>query len=272
MARVTIQMGHVPRTSGATGTWREQEFARTVGPKLRDELKRLGHVVTLIGADDAVPAGDVFVALHTDGSTNPDRRGASVGYPPAASEEGRLARAWKAAHQLQGYSGGFFADNFTAALRNYYGFRRAVGYKHEFLAEHGTSTNATDEAWLFSHIPQCVRAHVDAIGAIVGHPIPVFPPSQEVDVARLTQFQGTAPQPEFGVSHPVNDDRNLFLLTGRHLSRIENEDEFWDHWNADNMRKRKLPDGTEEADLLVLDFQSANDAVRSRAIRFARFL
>lgn len=177
--RITIQQGHCFRTSGATGTVREQEFAAAVGTRLATQLRNRGHRVALIGADETVPAGDVFVALHTDGAANPDRRGASVGYP-AGPTEGRLARAWKAAHQLHGFPGGFLPDNYTSALRNYYGFGRADGYMHEFLAEHGTTTNRSDRDWLFANLDRCVQAHVDAIGAIVGHPVADYPSEESL--------------------------------------------------------------------------------------------
>jgi hypothetical protein len=181
-------MGHVARTSGATGTHREQEFTRTLGPKLKTALQDKGHTVVLIGADSAVPKSDVFIALHTDGNLNRSIRGGSVGYPSndPNSPSGQLARAWKRWHEAGGYSGGFHPDNYTQGLRFYYGFGKSSS-KWKFLAEHGTTTNTEDEAWLFSHMAECVAAHVNAIGEIVGHPgqitppIPITPPSSETE-------------------------------------------------------------------------------------------
>lgn len=173
MADVVIQAGHCHRKTGATGTRREQEFAWAVGTRLVQRLAALGHKATLIGADSAVPRSDVFVALHTDGSTNPSRRGASVGYPD--SDGARLAAAWKRAHQRHGFPGGFLNDNYTAALRGYYGFGRSSA-PIRFLAEHGTTTNRDDERWLFANLDRCVAAHVDAIGEVVGHPRPAPAP------------------------------------------------------------------------------------------------
>ena len=172
MTKIVVQMGHVPRTSGATGTHREQEFARLVGPRLTAELTKRGHKTFLIGADDPVPYCEVFVSLHLDGNVNRSIRGASVGYPSndPNSPSGRLARAWKRHHQANGYPGGFHRDNYTSGLRYYYGFRKSIA-KYEFLAEHGTATNVDDERWLFSNIDACVKAHVDAIGEVIGHPV-----------------------------------------------------------------------------------------------------
>lgn len=184
MAVIALQRGHCFRKTGATGTYKEQEFAAGVGAITADLLRQRGHHVYLLTADEPVPGADVFVALHTDGATNPARRGASVGYPSA--EGGRLARAWKAAHQLHGYPGGFLPDNYTDALRGYYGFGRSSA-RWEFLAEHGTTTNPDDVAWLFANIARCAQAHVDAIGAVVGHPTPVFTPALEEEaVATLS--------------------------------------------------------------------------------------
>lgn len=175
MADVTIQMGHVPRTRGVTGTHREQEFVKALAPNIQERLLMMGHNVRLIGADDyrnEQPPWhiDIFVSLHTDGSTNKNRRGASVGYP---DENGKkLAHAWKRAHQRHGYPGGFLPDNYTAGLRGYYYYDEAKrsGAKYRFLAEHGTTTNSADEKWLFENINQCAQAHADAISEIAGVP------------------------------------------------------------------------------------------------------
>lgn len=169
MSRITIQRGHCFRTSGATGGRGEQKFADSVGKLMTDELRSLGHDVRLLTADESVPHyRDVFVALHTDGSTNKNARGASVGYP--YDSDGKLAQAWKRAHQRAGFPSGFYPDNYTENLRKYYGFGRAVGYRHEFLAEHGFHSNDNEYLWLHSHYRECALAHVAAIGEIVGHP------------------------------------------------------------------------------------------------------
>lgn len=174
MASVVLQQGHVARTSGATGTFREQELARRLAAAIAPLLVQRGHSVRVIGADDPIPASDVFVALHGDGSTNRSRRGASVGY---RDEPGRrLATAWKRRHQLAGYDAGFLPDNYTANLRDYYGVRRSTA-RYRFIAEHGHLTNPTDEAVLFGNIEAFARAHVDAIGDVVGHPAPGVPPA-----------------------------------------------------------------------------------------------
>ncbi len=183
MSKIVIQQGHVARKTGAIGTYREQEFAKIVGAKLTVEFRKLGHVVSLIGADDDVPVCDIFIALHLDGNLNKTIRGASVGYPSddPNSASGKLAQAWKRNHQKQGYPAGFHRDNYTEGLRYYYGFRKSSA-KYEYLAEHGTSTNPEDEAWLFSHLDACVKAHVDAVGEVVGHPVVPTPEPEPLPV------------------------------------------------------------------------------------------
>lgn len=167
MAAVVIQLGHVARTTGATGTTWEQQAAREIAARLDPALRDRGHTVKVIGADDPVPASEVFVALHCDGATDTARRGASVGYPD--DDGGRLACAWKRAHQRAGYTGGFHADNYTANLHRYYGFRKSTA-RFRFLAEHATTTCAADLDWLKANLDAVAAAHVAAIGEVCGHP------------------------------------------------------------------------------------------------------
>lgn len=224
MAGIIIQMGHVPRTSGKTGTYREQEFVKIIGPKLLGELRVRGHSVGLIGADSYIPKCDLFLSLHTDGNNDKSIRGASVGYPSdnPNSKHGRIAGAWKRHHQLNGFLSGFHQDNYTDGLRFYYGFGK-VNAEYEFLAEHGTTTNPEDEAWLFSHIDQCVKAHVDAIGEILGHPndIPIPTPTPNLE-----------------------DDMRLWLLRREDRSEI---------WITDLLTKRHVQSESELNDLVYLN-------------------
>lgn len=240
--KIVIQMGHVARTSGATGTHREQEFAKLIGPKLKNALTIKGHEVGLIGADDTIPKCDLFLALHVDGNKNKAIRGASVGYPSndPNSLHGKMANAWKRWHQHGGYPGGFHKDNYTEGLRFYYGFGK-VNAKYEYLAEHGTSTNPADEAWLFANIDRCVAAHVNAIGEVVGHPgqitppLPVIPPSSEDDdmKPRLVRAPDGAVFVFDGVvlrtaNNPVH--RDLMKWYG-----AEPKDKPWDDWSQEQI-------------------------------------
>jgi len=156
MARIVIQAGHYPRTSGATGTGgrdgdpTEQEFNIAAARACARRLAEVGHQGVVINADvpDASYRGDAFVAIHCDGSTSSSARGASVGYRTAEGQA--FAGAFKRAYQAAGWSGGWRPDNYTAALAGYYGTKRAVaqGVRRAFVAEAGFLTNPADEAQL----------------------------------------------------------------------------------------------------------------------------
>lgn len=169
---IVVQMGHVARTRGATGTNGEQIFARNVAAHLAARLRDwYGHKVTVIGADQTIPKSDFFVAIHADGSTSSTARGASVGYRNADGQ--RFGAAWKKAYAALGWER-FRGDNYTAGLRDYYGTRRAVaaGTKWAIIAEAGFLTNPHERAMLLSTqgYTRFAQAVCNAIGAMVGHP------------------------------------------------------------------------------------------------------
>src|SRR5688572_31746191 len=126
MPTLLLQMGHCYRKTGATGTAGEQDFATKVGAaavRLLDGKNGWRVRAVLADIPTAQYAGDGFVAVHCDGSTSPSARGASVGYQNNAGRTRALA--WKRAYAARGWSGGFRADNYTAALGGYYGVRNA---------------------------------------------------------------------------------------------------------------------------------------------------
>lgn len=195
--RVVIQKGHAFRRKGATGTRREQEAVSAIGDRMGTRLANRGYRVTIVLADEGIPASDAFVALHTDGSANASRRGASVGYPDATG--GELARAWKAAHQaVAGYNGGFLNDNYTTALRKYYGFGRSRA-RFEFLAEHATTTNGEDERFVFSNLDRIADAHVVALDTVFARrgaaPVIAPPPPPRPPAAVRPAPRRPAPPP-----------------------------------------------------------------------------
>lgn len=169
-ATVVVQMGHVPRTRGATGTsghrGTEQEFARQLASRIRPRVEVLGHRCIVIGADDKIPDCDVFVALHQDGSANPAARGASVGYPSGELNPG-FAADWKVRYAAAGWPGGFRPDNYTAALRNYYAFKKTSA-PVRVLMEHGFATNKADADWMWDNLDVIAQVHADTIGWHLG--------------------------------------------------------------------------------------------------------
>lgn len=167
---VAVQMGHVPRKTGATGTsghrGTEQEFARQLAARIKPRVEAFGHRCIVVGADDPIPDCDVFVALHQDGSANPAARGASVGYPSGELNPG-FAADWKVRYAAAGWPGGFRPDNYTSALRNYYAWKRTQA-PVRILVEHGFATNKADADWMWDHLDRIAQVHADTIAWHLG--------------------------------------------------------------------------------------------------------
>jgi peptidoglycan hydrolase-like protein with peptidoglycan-binding domain len=181
---VVIQRGHYPRTKGPTGTAgrdsdpTEQEFAVAAASATARSLQAAGFAVRTINADVPVAqyGGWAFVAIHCDGSVHASARGASVGYQ--TSEGASLGASWKAAYYKAGWRG-FRSDNYTAALRGYYGVRHAVamGNRRAIIVESGFLTNVEDERTLQARGAGMVaQAIVAALGGPPAAPRPPAPP------------------------------------------------------------------------------------------------
>lgn len=178
MALIVVQAGHYHRTSGSTGTGgldgdpTEQEFTWPAANACARLIRGAGHTCRVIHADvsDSSYVGDGFVAIHCDGSTSRDARGASVGYQ--TSEGKAFADRWKAAYAAEGWAGGWRPDNYTDALAGYYGVDNAIdeGNRRAFILEAGFLTNPANEAALsLPHGPERVaravaRAVVETFG------------------------------------------------------------------------------------------------------------
>lgn len=188
MSTLVVQMGHTgrPRFAGDTasrGTAGEQAWTREAGQMALALLHgRGGWDVHAVLADPEPPAyrGDAFVALHCDGSTSPNSRGASFGYRNA---EGRtLAGAIRRAYEARGWPAGVWKpDNYTGALSGYYGTGAALaaGNRRAVIFEVGTMTNAADRALIANEqgMRRVVLSIADALGIPVdgppqGSPVP----------------------------------------------------------------------------------------------------
>ena len=163
-----IQAGHVfPREPGhesQTGTSGEQQFARAIQSRLGKLLAADGRFdVTLCPGD--IPdgwKGDLFLALHADGSSDPEASGFSYGYPPGCSECKLLADTFAAWYAEIPGAPKRRRDNYTGALSGYYGWRRTTA-PAKLLVEHGFLTNPGERAWLSENEGRIAQAHCEAI-------------------------------------------------------------------------------------------------------------
>jgi hypothetical protein len=213
-----IQRGHCFRTTGSTGAPGEQGFNSTVAVLVAEQaqgfIQDVGHQAKIINADlGTYPAGDFFVAQHYDGSVNPAASGASVGYDTDAGQA--LAHRWKQAYRDLGWTRGFRADNYTAALRSYYGYSRAraAGIKTRCVLEAGFGSNPGDRAWLDSDEGRTACAAAICIACTGINPLDQ-PAVEEDDVAPrdVLKFVQAA-------NHPDPAKRPVFLANILELSR-----------------------------------------------------
>ena len=159
MNTLVAQCGHVPRTSGKTGTAGEQDMARSVASWLA-RTQPAGWALKVIDADPPSTdsyRGHAFVAIHGDGNNDRLVHGASVGYRSGGRA---LGSAWKAAYAAQGWSGGWKPDNYTANLSGYYGTGKAAlaGNTRAIVVEVGMMTNRSDRAWIDAHHEAIARS------------------------------------------------------------------------------------------------------------------
>ncbi len=166
--RCLIQAGHIaPREPGfeaGTGTSGEQELVAAIQSRLGKLLAADERFdVTLCPGD--IPdgwKGDLFLALHADGSADPKASGFSFGYPPGCSECKKLAdtvAAWYV--QIPG-APKRRRDNYTRALSGYYGWRRTDA-PAKLLVEHGFLSNPGERAGLTSNVAGIAQAHYEAV-------------------------------------------------------------------------------------------------------------
>jgi N-acetylmuramoyl-L-alanine amidase len=168
MPTLIVQQGHCYRTSGATGTNGEQQYATAVAAACIRLLDgRGGWRVRPTLADENYYRADAFVAIHCDGATSTAARGASVGYRTPEGQD--FAHAWQRAYARRGWTG-FRPDNYTDALHGYYGVRNAIaaGTRRAFIAECGFLTSPADRAALWgSGGPERVALSIgDALGIL----------------------------------------------------------------------------------------------------------
>lgn len=201
MPLLVWQMGHVgrPPAPGSVGTAGEQAFTSLTGVwAMREIHGRHGWVVRVIPANPLTGPnyrGDAFFAAHCDGSTSDQARGASIGARNPAGLA--FAQAWKRAYAELGWPSGFRPDNYTNALRNYYGTGAALaqGNPRAMIGEAGYLTSPLDRAILMAGDQSGPRRVVQAVALALGIPLMQQPADQPADledpVQIVTVWEGT---------------------------------------------------------------------------------
>lgn len=171
--QVLVQAGHVaprePGFEGGTGTVREQEFVLLVRRHLLRHLQRDDRFEGIAAPGD-IPNGikvDAAIFLHGDGSSNPEATGISFGYPDYEVNKKLADLIWDEFRKIPGHPP-HHADNYTADLHGYYGFRLVDTPGPEVLVEHGFLTNPDEQKWMFDHVPELARAEYVALCRFFG--------------------------------------------------------------------------------------------------------
>jgi len=179
VADVGLQLGHVGRTTGATGTGgccgvTEQEYVQRLFDTVAPKLRAAGHTPIKIVADPpSYPAMDVFVAFHCDGSLDARARGCTFGFRDdlsnATASKG-FGNLWRAAHNAIGYPGGNRPTNSTTNLARYYALEPATraGAGRAIVVEFGFLTNREDNDWLVDNLDRVAEALVRTVVAVHG--------------------------------------------------------------------------------------------------------
>ena len=160
---IIIQMGHIGRTKGSTGTAGEQAFTKALGDEIDKLLKGGPLNYRIMGADNwTLPKPNkatVFFSLHADGSPNTSARGFSMGFKPETSEVFKeyIAVPYR---ELCGFNRR--KDNYTKGMVKYYSWKH-IDCPYTALIEHGFMTNAIERQWMTTHIKEIAKCHVNSI-------------------------------------------------------------------------------------------------------------
>ena len=160
---IIIQEGHIGRTKGATGAYREQEFTKALGDAMKPLLDETSLNYRIMEADNWLKPEPnqckIFMALHYDGSKNTDANGYSCGYKPDTNQlfKEEIAISYG---KLCGFKRR--PDNYTVGLKKYYGYNHT---KADFylVLEHGFGTNKKERNWMFANIDNIAKHHVSLI-------------------------------------------------------------------------------------------------------------
>ena len=174
--RVLVQAGHLaPREPGfesGTGTNGEQELAKSIRDRLVAILNKDGRFEPIPMPGWIRPRGikvDAALYLHGDGSGNPNAAGYCFGYPDHPINKKLADLIAVEIDKIPGHPP-HRTDNYTAALRGYYGYSRVDSPGPEVLIEHGFLTNPSERRWLFAHVDELAQAEYRALLKYFGLP------------------------------------------------------------------------------------------------------
>ncbi len=160
---VIIQAGHEGLHSGNTGAqtklYREVDWNIKVANRVAEILRKRGISVVRMGANTHLSRAKIAIAIHFDGSKRICHSGASVGYPNNNSKA--FAQRWKRVYKKY-FPFKWHKDNFTPALRHYYGYYwiRADRF---LLLELGEITCAKQAKWLKPRLDKIAQMIADTI-------------------------------------------------------------------------------------------------------------
>jgi N-acetylmuramoyl-L-alanine amidase len=186
--RVLIHMGHVqPREPGfesGTGTAGEIPVVEAIGKELYRLLRADGRIKPTLCPGDIPDGwhGEVVLALHCDGSSNPKANGYCFGWPVRESgpKTRRLIRALDDAYRAIPDAPSHHRDNYTSNMTLYYGWKRTRA-DAKVLIEHGFLTNPGERAWINKNVKRIAGAWYGALlryfdlPALVKKPVPGEP-------------------------------------------------------------------------------------------------
>ncbi|TQV62307.1 MAG: hypothetical protein FNT15_07295 [Sulfurovum sp.] len=146
---VLVQAGHEGREKGDTGSsngeQKEVEWNIMVADKVTQILKSKGINTKRVGVDIPAINTQIAVAIHFDGASTPCTSGASVGYDDVIAKD--MAQRWKDTYQPY-FPFGWHDDNFTGALKEYYGYNQVYAQKGFLVLELGEITCDRQVEWL----------------------------------------------------------------------------------------------------------------------------
>jgi len=223
--KLTLQNGHMNASGGQTGTGGELELIQKVYYAIKTIIDSQYSDKIELSYDDATvkngKLADYFIALHFDGSTNPNYNGGLVdaGTLPSATKDQDWAFATKVADYYFNPMGIRFAqEHRTINTNQYYAFNDTGENTKQFLIELGTLTNADDKVKCqdFNKIAKLLVegmvAYFKSKEAIFSAPSTPTPPV--ADTTKIDGFHKQLQEQKKLVENLTNEKKTLAINLG----------------------------------------------------------